>query len=117
MIAILCTEGRMKHHEIKDECPAGKWAPIFCYRENSKTIIPIFLEEQVAIAFVRRNLPRDWVKGAVVLTDRDLDWMKKKDWEVREMKYPNKLKDIKSINFDLEILEFEEQPDFFIKRT
>lgn len=117
MIAILCTEGRMKYQEIKEECPSGKWAPIFCYIEDSKTKVPVFFEEQVAIAFVRRNLPKDWVKGAVILTDRDLEWIKNKGWEIRQMSYPNKLKDIKNIKFDLEILEFEEQPDFFAKRV
>lgn len=117
MIAILCTEGRMKYHEIKEECPSGQWVPIFCYKENSKSIIPIFSDENVALAFVRRNLPKDWVKGAVLLTDRDLEWIKNKGWEIRKMNYPNKLKDLKNIKFDLEILEFEEQPDFFTKRV
>lgn len=107
----------MKYHEVKEECSSGRWAPIFCYRENSKTVIPIFSDENIAIAFVRRNLPKDWVKGAVVLTNRDLDWMVEKGWQIKEMIYPNKLKDIKNIKFDLEILEFEETPDFFVKRT
>lgn len=115
MIAILYTDGRMKYHEIKEECVSGQWAPIFCYRENSNSVIPIFSDEKIAMAFVRRNLPKDWVKGGILLTERDIEVMKNKGCTFREMNYPNKLVDIKNIKFDLEILEFEQKPDFFAK--
>lgn len=117
MLAILYTEGRMKHHEIRGECVSGSWAPILCYKQNKSRVVPVFYDEKVAVSFVRRNLPKDWVKGAILLTDKDLDFIRKKGCILRKMEYPNKLTDIKDIVFDLEIIEFEQEPDFITKRA
>ena len=118
MIAILCTDGQMKLEEVRNECQPGKWVPLFIYTVAGESFptIPLFHDEKTAKAFIKRNLPKDWLHGGVALTERDIQWMKDKGWQIREMSYPNRMTDLKNIKFGFEILEFGEEPEFRISR-
>jgi hypothetical protein len=115
LIAILCTEGQMDQTEVHKECKAGKWAPIFVWREGDKTIVPLFHDAKNSKSFIRRNLPADWPKGGVVLTEDDVKNMRDNGWEVREMTFPNIIKDLPGITFGMEILEFDALDVFSVR--
>ena len=114
-IVIVYTDGEMKANDIKRECCSGKWSPIFCYRQGSKTTIPLFSDQRIALNFIKRNLLRHWDRGGTIITDKDIEFIENKGWEIRRMDYPNKLKDLPDVKFDFEILEFDERPDFKIQ--
>lgn len=111
MIAILCTEGQMTHTEVRAECTAGKWVPILVYRQGEITTVPLFHSNRVAYSFVKRNLPADWLRGGIDLTDRDVEWIKQQGWQIEVLSFPRKMKDLTDLVFGFEILEFDEAPE------
>lgn len=116
MLAIICTDGQMQIADIRKECKSEKWIPIFVYKTSEETVIPVFHDNFVAKSFIKRNLPNDWVRGAIILTDEDIAWIKDKGWKIREMTYPNKLTGLKDIQMTFEILELRSEPDFKTSR-
>ena len=112
MIAVICTDGQMKIDEIEKECVTGKWIPLLIYKTNNKKILPVFNLEDVARSFVKRNLPKNWAHGCVFLADSDIEKILKNDWEIQPFDFPRKLNENPEIQFDFEIHEFQEEPDF-----
>lgn len=118
MFGILCTQGHMSPRQIKTECVEQKFAPLLVMKANGDedTILPVFTSQHTAMKFARRNLPKAWgLGGAVVLTQRDLDWFRDKGFAFSQMSFPRKLKDV--VDFDIEILEYDESPDIEVHRV
>jgi len=115
MWAVLCTDGQLDLNAVRNECVPGKWVPLFVYRMNpdEKPIVPVFRDELTTKKFTKRNLPKNWMRGGVELTDRDVEWMKEKGWIIKEMSYPHK---VDNYICGFEILEFAEAPDFRTSR-
>lgn len=115
MWAVLCTDGEMDSQAVRNECVSQKWVPLFVYRINPEDspIVPTFNDPLVAKKFAKRNLSKDWVCGAVRLSDRDIEWIKDKKWVIREMTYPNK---VDNYHCGFEILEYDESPEFRTSR-
>ena len=113
MYAILCTDGQVDYKAVINECRPEKWVPIFSYYEtkNPKTpIIPIFHDPETARKFTKRNLPKDWVKGAVFLIPENIDWMKEKNWKINIMQFPRLMKNLPNVKIGFEIMEFIKVP-------
>lgn len=115
MWAVLCTDGQMGLNEVRNECISGKWVPIFVFRidPKDKPIVPLFKSGAITKQFAKRNLPKNWMRGGVELTDREIEWMKEHGWEIKEMDFPHKM-DKYICGF--EILEFEDSPGFRTSR-
>jgi hypothetical protein len=112
---VLCTQGEMSLGEVLRECRNDCWVPLLVMRpDEGPPVVPVFPLEETARDFARRNLPKKWVHGAVALTDRDLEWMDSKGWDVVRYDFPRKLKDV--VEFDIEILEFDEPPEVRFKK-
>lgn len=109
MIAVLYTNGEMELEELRKECPDNKWSPILGICENEEITIPLFHDLKTCRTFINRNLPKDVVKGSIVLNDIDLAWIKEQNWNVKFMSYPNKLD---SNSFQIQIIYFDEHPEF-----
>lgn len=104
---LFCTQGHMTAREVKDECTEGKWLPILVMRSNEDApIVPIFDSIRVANGFVKRNLPSNWVCGVVNMQIKDAQLMDQRGWRAIKFDFPRKLKDV--VQFDVEILEFEQ---------
>jgi hypothetical protein len=118
MFAILCTDGQMKLDEVRNECLPGKWVPLFAYWLNGEEHpnIPVFHDSETAKAFIKKNLPPEWIHGGVQLTDRDVKWMEDKGWRIRQLSYPQRIQASKICKIGLEVLELEVEPDFAIGR-
>lgn len=115
MYAVLCTQGEMTAKELLKECPENKFAPVLVMRNEEGTIVPVFKSEDMAARFTKRNLPKEWgIFGAIPLTIRDCEWMEEKQWKFCLLTFPRKLVDV--VEFDIEILEYEESPDVLTKR-
>jgi hypothetical protein len=115
MIAVMCTQGTLKFQEIRDECPTNKWFPILTYVINGEQVLLLFSDQKVAKQFIKRNLPKDWLHGAIELTDDD-EKMLRERFKVREMNYPNLMKDLPGIEWKEEVLELDERPNFHVSR-
>lgn len=116
MYAVLCSDGMIDVTAILKECRHQKWAPIVSYRKNSApaiTIIPVFDDPNIAKNFAKRNLPKDWLRGAVFLTPKNIEWIAKKGWEIEEMNFPKLVRDL-PITLGFEILDFFDKPEVVI---
>ncbi|RTK94355.1 MAG: hypothetical protein EKK64_08570 [Neisseriaceae bacterium] len=90
MFAVVATDGELTSKNIKEECVREKWISIVSYKNNNKTTIPVFFNEKDVISFFKRNLPKNWIKGSVNLTELEIDWMLKKGWQIEEMRFAKK---------------------------
>jgi hypothetical protein len=70
----------------------------------------MFLDEKIAKSFIKRNLPKEWQKGAVTLCDEDLKHLRNKGCDIEVYDYPKKIGDLKDIEIGFEIHEFQEVP-------
>lgn len=106
LFALVCTQGHMKFEEIQKECVPGKWAPLVVYRQDDKTILPLFESPKLARRFAERNLPKEWLTGIVNLNPPDGAILDKKGILQKLFTvFPNKLTDI--VEFDIVVHEFD----------
>lgn len=111
VLAIIFTDGVLTHGEMQKECKSGKWIPILLYKDGESKIVPIFTDEQICKNFIKRNLPKDWNHGAIILSENNIDFLENKGCKFRNMTYPNKIP-FEKMTF--EILELETVPDFHV---
>jgi hypothetical protein len=118
MFALLYTDGQLILRDIMKECIQQKWIPLLVYRENDDVnpILPVFNDEDVAKSFMKRNLPKKWSHGTIMLSEDDLNSIKKKGWMLKNFDFPSKIKDCENILMDLEIFELQEIPDLMTSR-
>jgi hypothetical protein len=114
MFAIICTDGQITLSQLRSECVKGKWVPLLIYRnkETKLPILPIFNSLDIARQFSKRNLPKEWLKGCVSLTDVDMVAIDNRGLSTEIFDFPRKMTDLPDIEFDLEIHEFAEEPNF-----
>ena len=115
MFVILCTEGLMTLNEIETECVNKKWVPILVFRKNQNDTpcVPVFQNNEVAIKFVKKNLPKNWVNACVHLSSFDYEELISKKWIIKEMNYPHR---IDFSEFFIEIFELKDEPGFRVNR-
>lgn len=113
MLVAMCTNGSLALNEVRDECRSNKWFPILTYILDGVQVVPVFSDPKVARQFIKRNLPKDWLHGAIELSDSEEVFLKSR-YQVREMNYPNLMKDLPGIEWKEEVLELESEPDFRI---
>lgn len=114
IFAILCPDGALGYGDMK-QCCNEKWVPIATFQEGDQITALCFTEHETARKFIKRNYPKDWVRGVIALSKGELEWMYKKGWNIRILTYPNLYKDLKGFGF--EVLEFQTQPDLFMARS
>jgi len=114
MIALLYTDGQLNISDLKFECVPQQWVPLLIlrYRTDDQIVLPVFELTDVARAFAKRNLPKNWKHGAVHLTDCDMAIIEKKGWVLQKFYFPRKLCDSTDFVFDLEIHDFDHMPSF-----
>ena len=109
MFFIFNSDGQLKLRDVYNECQKEKWVPILVYRQDGKTYVPAFSNEDAIKKFVRRNGPKDQLWGGVTLTQEDMDAMLAKGWIIEEYSFPRKIKD--RVEFDVEVIELAEKPE------
>lgn len=105
MIAILHTDGGLNAEDIYQECHDDKWAPVLTYQKDGVTTVVVFNSEEIAKKFIKRNLNKNWIVGAVYLGDEGIEFIKSKGWNIELMDWPRKLSE-----FQFEVVEFETSP-------
>lgn len=108
----------MKLDEVRNECQPGKWVPLLTIKteDSDITSVPLFHDDKSARQFIKRNLPKEWLHGGVVMADDDLDSLRAKGLKLEEMSYPRRLVDIPGLTFGMEIHEFAVEPGFHVGR-
>lgn len=101
---------------IIKECPSQKWAPIFAYYENELTYIPLFYDQITVKKFAKRNLPKDWLQGAVFMIPENITWMENKGWKMKTFVFPQLMTNKPGITVGFEIMEFLEKPEIKVSR-
>jgi len=100
MIAIINTDGQMKIADILKECVSGKWVPLLILKKQNKKVLPVFNLTNVARSFAKRNLPKTWAHGCVLLADSDIEKIIKIGWEIEPFDFPKKMNENPEIEFD-----------------
>lgn len=112
MFVIIFSNGQVNLSELSFECREKKWIPLAAIKHNSGAIqIPCFDTVELAKQFAKRNLPKEWIRGAIQLGEKEIDFIIKKGWAFKKFTYPNLLKDKTDIEFSFEILDFCEKPE------
>lgn len=120
MIAILFTDGQIKLNEVYDECSQGQWIPVMVYRPKGQPEAPptviVCNTEDTAKRFVKRNLDKKWLQGAILLGDEEIKWIKDKGWNIEVIEWPRKILGHPDLNVGFEIIEFAAKPDVHCSR-
>lgn len=110
LVFAFTTMGHMSVQQIQYELKADKVCPLLVYEFEGETIIPLFVSKKVCHDFLKRNLPREWISGAVDLTPEDLEVLCEQDHlKARKFEWPRKIKDL--VIFNVHIHEFVDVPD------
>ena len=113
-MAILCSDGQLNINDVTQECITQKWVPLLVYKNHDDGLIylPVFSIIDTAKDFIKRNLPKSWLKASIFLSDEDMISVKNKGWKIEHFSFPRKINSSKTITLGFEIHEFVEQPDF-----
>ena len=117
MIAVICTDGQLQVNNIQFECVKQKWIPILILKEkvSNDIVVPIFTLEDTCYQFIIRNLPKQWKKGCIHLSQDDYDRMKEKNWKFLLLDFPRKFVDHPNYEMGFEVHDFSDEPDFVAK--
>jgi len=114
MIFAFCTLGDMNFKEVKRECADNKFVPILVYVYEGKRVMPYFSSGNVCKDFCRRNLPKEWLSGAVTLGQEELEKLAAdNNMDVKLFDWPRNIK--KFVEWDIIIHEFLDTPDISAK--
>ena len=100
MIFAFTVKDDMSFKEVKDECSSG-WIPLLVYEFEGRKIIPVFKDINICRDFLKRNMPKGWLYGAVELNKSDIESIAER--ECKFFDWPNKIKDL--VEFDIDIIE------------
>lgn len=116
MYAVISTDGQLDIDQLEKECVKGKWIPLCVLkkRDSGEIFLPIFNLSDICKRFAMRNLPKDWSKGWVLLTQEDYLELDKKGWQFMLFDFPRIVNDDRDYELTFEIHEFLEQPDFSV---
>jgi hypothetical protein len=133
MIAILCTDGVLKLSDIYAECKKQKWVPILVYRKKNAVklekkemtghiqpddqtpIVIAFENDSIAKKFAKRNTPKGWLRGAVLLADEDVENIKAQGWKIEIFTWPRKLNP-EDVEIGFEVINLTTHPDVYCSR-
>lgn len=103
----------MKLQDMRNECLTGKWVPLVVFRQDGKTILPVFESMAIAQRFARRNFPKKWLTGAVNLDTRDSELLAGKNIQITIFQFPRKLGD--GVELDIEIHEYDPDKELEVR--
>ena len=95
----------MSYHEMVKEFQQDNIAPVLALVKDTKTTILMFSNAKVAKQFARRNLPKDWINGNLLVHEDDFETIKKAGWETYRFTFPRRLRDTEG-TLTVEIMEF-----------
>ena len=112
--AVLYADEGIGTEEITGSLRDLKLMPIMVLRSKkdpeAPPKVPCFYESKHSEACSRRNVPKDWQHGTIILTDRDFVWIKSKKWELYPLKFPHHFTKHPEYSISFEMMEFEERP-------
>lgn len=118
MMAILCTDGQLGINDVIKECISQKWIPILTYKhkESTEIYVPIFSIQETAKDFIKRNLPKKWLKACIHLSDAEIQTINRLNWKLEHFSFPRKIAENPMIKLGFEIIDFQEEPSFLCSR-
>lgn len=118
MMAILCSDGQMALQDVIKECVHQKWIPLltFRYKDKEEIYLPIFSIQDTAKDFIKRNLPKKWIKACIELSNHEINTINSLNLRMEHFSFPRKISENPSIIMGFEIIDFQHEPDFFCSR-
>ena len=111
MIVAFYSNGQIQLNEISVECKKSKWTPIAVLRcADGSIVVPTFIHESTVKDFSRRNFPKVWLIGAILLSENDINFIKKKCWKFMVLNYPRLFTNHPEYKLDFEIIDFDDEP-------
>lgn len=112
MYVVIYSDGQVSLSDMHTDCRSKSWIPMAVLRGDDGSIsVPCFLDMECAKRFASRNMPREWIKGAVLLADEDFESIKSKGWALERFEFPRLVRDRKGSRLDFEIYEFASRPE------
>ena len=87
------TMGEMSIAETCKEFPRDTAVPLLVCVQGERRFIPAFHAPETCRNFCRRNFPKEWVSGQVILPDEDVETLKQSGFEIEVFGFPKLLKD------------------------
>lgn len=118
MMAILCSDGQLALNDIIKECITQKWVPLLTYQDKKteNIYVPIFSIQDTAKNFIKRNLPKNWIKACICLSDQEIKTINSLNYKIEHFSFPRKINENPDIRMGFQIIEFDQQPDFICSR-
>lgn len=106
MFAALFCDGHLTIDALRPECIAEKWIPVATNVDTHSIIL--FPFQDMVKKFCKKNYPKNWMAGAVFVTDDSFRWIAEKGLNTEVWDFPKKMP-LSRLSF--EVLELSEEPD------
>lgn len=111
MFAVIFSDGEIKLDDLKNDCREHLWIPIAVHKDRDGSVTVLcFNEADTAKRFAKRNIPKTWVHGAVLLNDDQIAFINSKKWKIEILGFPRIFRDNPDQVLGFEIVEFSEKP-------
>lgn len=111
MFAVIFSDGEVKLDDLRYDCREHLWIPIAVHKDrNGSVTVLCFNEADTARRFAKRNIPKTWVQGAVLLNDDQIAFINSKRWKIEVLGFPRIFRDNPDQVLGFEIVEFDEKP-------
>lgn len=111
MFAVIFSDGEIKLDDLRDDCREHLWIPIaVCKDRIGSVTVLCFSCPDTAKRFAKRNMPKAWVQGAVLLDDDQIAFINSKKWKIEILGFPRIFRDNPDQVLGFEIVEFSQKP-------
>ena len=108
---VIYSDGHVKLQDVSTECIRDKWIPLATYTPlGERTKVILFKCQILAKKFSKRNLPSQWITGAVRLSKDNIRFLIEKNLDLEVFDFPKKMKDNPNIELGFEVLDLQD-PD------
>jgi len=111
MIVVVYSDGQINISDINLDFREKKWIPIAVLKNDlGEIFVPYFNTFDTAKSFSKRNFPKNWLVGAIHLSDDEVEFIISKGWKAMNLNYPKLFTNHQELKIDFEIIDFHSKP-------
>lgn len=99
----ISSDGQMTGQQMLLELQEHRIAPVMTFQQDDKTILPLFKSKEMANKFAKRNTPKEYTIGTMLVGEKEAEQIKAKGWETEIWDFPKKRPIV------VEVLELERE--------
>ena len=90
---LISNHGVMSTFEMFRELKEDQIAPVVALeKSDGSTQVLIFSSSELCLKFAKRNLPKKWVNGEMLVRDDDVSFIEEQGWGVERLSWPRKVR-------------------------